>query len=443
MKKIFIYMLVVILSFNAISSRKVKAVAIATSTVAWDIIGTLLFCAIGYDVYEVLTNDDTHKVHAEDWIADGQLTQEKIDFVKRHTSTANYSMTDEKAKEFMTHINQKEFNELKKLYNGKNNPDHNDGQQNKICNLSLFKQAYEDLKYIYDRNSSITDSMIGATTLMVGKSNYNDFYLFRQSLDAECRYGVVATINEQGKMSLSAYRTQRPWEKAGYTEQTFYLTGQFVSSYVYGLANVDITYMDEAVKIFDNEESCIQYVSYQDYDNNNDVTEEHKPIFEGSNRVRQNIVIDKPTVIPSHVVDTDTLLNDLTENKTKTNIETKLKTYVGEEIDKQDIPKTDTEQDEEELEKQLNVDNYKINGGIVEKFPFCIPFDLVRAFKTMNVQSETPYIEFPIKIARLGIDEVIVLDFNIFDDFVVIFRWFVIIGYIVLLIYKSRGLIKG
>ena len=96
-----------------------------------------------------------------------------------------------------------------------------------------------------------------------------------------------------------------------------------------------------------------------------------------------------------------------------------------------------------ELEHELDLKKYEVDSGIINKFPFCIPFDLVRVIKKMDSAATAPRFEFPFKFQRLGINETIVLDLSQFEKVAVVVRWFVLVSYLLLLIYATRSLIKG
>ncbi len=98
---------------------------------------------------------------------------------------------------------------------------------------------------------------------------------------------------------------------------------------------------------------------------------------------------------------------------------------------------------EKELETELDIDKFKVDNGIINKFPFCIPFDLIKVIKKMDSTATAPRFEFPFKFQRLGINETIVLDLSQFEKVAVVVRWFVLVSYLLLLIYATRSLIKG
>lgn len=98
---------------------------------------------------------------------------------------------------------------------------------------------------------------------------------------------------------------------------------------------------------------------------------------------------------------------------------------------------------EKELENELDIDNYKVDQGIITKFPFCIPFDLINMVKKLKRTGVAPRFEVPFKINSIGIDEVIVFDFKDYEPVVVVVRWFVLFGFVGSLILVTRKLIRG
>ena len=80
---------------------------------------------------------------------------------------------------------------------------------------------------------------------------------------------------------------------------------------------------------------------------------------------------------------------------------------------------------------------------MASKFPFCIPFDLINAIKVLAADAEAPHFEIPIVNERLGIDESIVVDFEKFESVALICRWTEVVGFIIMLVNRTRGLIKG
>ena len=82
--------------------------------------------------------------------------------------------------------------------------------------------------------------------------------------------------------------------------------------------------------------------------------------------------------------------------------------------------------------------------GLKTKFPFCIPFDLIMAFKLFEAPAEAPVWKLPLEVATLGIDYELVIDFNEFEQLAVVLRWIELVSFILSLILITRSkLIKG
>ena len=90
-------------------------------------------------------------------------------------------------------------------------------------------------------------------------------------------------------------------------------------------------------------------------------------------------------------------------------------------------------------------DKESFTADLKELFPFCIPFDLIHALKILSADPETPYFEVPVKIHSFGIDVdyTFVLDFEQFNMIAKVLRTVETLGFIVLLIWVTRDLIKG
>ena len=82
-------------------------------------------------------------------------------------------------------------------------------------------------------------------------------------------------------------------------------------------------------------------------------------------------------------------------------------------------------------------------SGLANKFPFCIPFDLINAIKMLGADAEAPYFEIPIVNERLGINEVIVIDFAPFEVVASVCRVVETFIFMVTLILLTRDKIKG
>lgn len=78
-------------------------------------------------------------------------------------------------------------------------------------------------------------------------------------------------------------------------------------------------------------------------------------------------------------------------------------------------------------------------------FPFCIPFDLIRAFKVLSVEGEAPVYEMPLQIdyKSIHVDEHWSIDMSDFSSVIQILRVMETLGFIVGLILVTRKLIRG
>lgn len=94
------------------------------------------------------------------------------------------------------------------------------------------------------------------------------------------------------------------------------------------------------------------------------------------------------------------------------------------------------------------LDNADLEGAtfsLSEYFPFCVPFDLIRAFKLLTAEAEAPYWEIPFHVEFLGytIDYTFVIDMSKFEVLAEIFRLCETIGFCVGLILLTRNIIRG
>lgn len=76
-------------------------------------------------------------------------------------------------------------------------------------------------------------------------------------------------------------------------------------------------------------------------------------------------------------------------------------------------------------------------------FPFCIPFDLVRAFKVFNADPVAPKFEWTLKIKFIDFEYKFVLDLKEFNSVAVVCRSLILILFILGLILVTRNLIRG
>jgi hypothetical protein len=95
----------------------------------------------------------------------------------------------------------------------------------------------------------------------------------------------------------------------------------------------------------------------------------------------------------------------------------------------------------EETELPLDDNSQYLSPGLESVFPFCIPFDLIDCFKAFSAEAKAPCFEFPLKIERFGIDEVVTIDLSPWEPVAEICRVLMIIAFIVALISVTRNLI--
>lgn len=114
------------------------------------------------------------------------------------------------------------------------------------------------------------------------------------------------------------------------------------------------------------------------------------------------------------------------------------------ELEKLNNPTTDPGTDPEtkpegEGEGDLNVPKLP---SLADKFPFCVPFDLIHLIQNLNATPKAPHWEIPF---GFGLEEPYVIDID-FSDFEVLaapIRWFCVIAFILGLILITRKIIQG
>ena len=81
--------------------------------------------------------------------------------------------------------------------------------------------------------------------------------------------------------------------------------------------------------------------------------------------------------------------------------------------------------------------------GLSDKFPFCIPFDLIEFIEVLNADPETPHFEIPIKLDKPHIEYTMVIDLGLFDGIASLLRKLELLVFCVGLILLTRNIIKG
>lgn len=78
-----------------------------------------------------------------------------------------------------------------------------------------------------------------------------------------------------------------------------------------------------------------------------------------------------------------------------------------------------------------------------EKFPTCIPWDLIAIFTVIVSSGSPPVYEVPVSIPRLGIDYTVTLDLSIFEPVAVLCRAFLSLLMVMMLIHMTIRLTSG
>lgn len=81
--------------------------------------------------------------------------------------------------------------------------------------------------------------------------------------------------------------------------------------------------------------------------------------------------------------------------------------------------------------------------GLMERFPFCIPNDILAIFKKFNVGREAPFIEWNFVYDKIGLDYVLRIDFSEYDSVASVLRTLELIAFVVGLGVATRKLIGG
>ena len=89
--------------------------------------------------------------------------------------------------------------------------------------------------------------------------------------------------------------------------------------------------------------------------------------------------------------------------------------------------------------------NYRLDSVISDKFPFCIPFDLIDSFRVLLADPIEPVFEIPLIIDHgvFSFKASIEIDLSKFDNLLPMIQFFVLLFYVTGLILATRSLIKG
>jgi hypothetical protein len=87
--------------------------------------------------------------------------------------------------------------------------------------------------------------------------------------------------------------------------------------------------------------------------------------------------------------------------------------------------------------------NVRLPPGIIDKFPFSIPFTIIAVYRTLMSEPVTPVFHIPFAIPMVGIQEEIIVDLSMFDPVMEVLRWLLILLFMFGLALVTRPLIKG
>lgn len=114
------------------------------------------------------------------------------------------------------------------------------------------------------------------------------------------------------------------------------------------------------------------------------------------------------------------------------------------------IPKKKKTQDKDDPDPDDDIpvdkpvkDMTSVGGGLKTVFPFCIPFDLIDAIKILNKKPKEPRFEYTFKIDKINFEYTFVIDFKKVEPLVIIFRYGILLLFIVSLILLTRTIIRG
>lgn len=127
--------------------------------------------------------------------------------------------------------------------------------------------------------------------------------------------------------------------------------------------------------------------------------------------------------------------------------------YVRDIANEVDIPWVETLTEEQVMEQEQEVPQegvediilpmtpiYESSGKLTDKFPFCIPFDLVRSVQSFSSTTNTK-IEFDVPIVQYPLH--FCLDFSDYEVLVIIFRFFSLLMFIISMMILTRNIIRG
>ena len=93
--------------------------------------------------------------------------------------------------------------------------------------------------------------------------------------------------------------------------------------------------------------------------------------------------------------------------------------------------------------QETNPDLAPFMFDLSEKFPFCVPFDLIKAFKILSKPAVAPSFEWTMNVSSIDLHYTFKLDMAPFEPVAKILRITIIISFIISLIVITRNIISG
>lgn len=312
---------------------------------------------------------------------------------------------------------------------------------------SIFFQYLSDYpKYVifYKTNSLVVDYIY----------MFNDFFFYYKNpspafIDVVCGSKFVSIDNKASKFRLGN-------SNVGYSvrlEDSSYTPKKFVyDTYDEGYENRYNTahYFSNL-----NPDSVLKTDARKKADEKTDEEEQKKPVYD-------NVVLPTSDQMTSYVEKLNAIAQSSAENAEKlkqqqeamnTFVEsiTNVKTNPDPAPDPDPSPKPDPSPDPDPSPEPdpdapaTDEEAAKYTADLTTVFPFCIPFDLIKAFKVLSAEGEAPVYKMPLKIdyKSIHVSEAWQIDMSDFASVIQILRVMETLGFIVGLILVTRKLIRG
>ena len=93
------------------------------------------------------------------------------------------------------------------------------------------------------------------------------------------------------------------------------------------------------------------------------------------------------------------------------------------------------------VQQTLEFSDSYTSPGMIDVFPFCIPFDIIDFLRTMSAARRAPHFEWPIVIPSLNFEYTLVIDLSEFETVATILRTMELLLFIVGLAFVTRSMI--